>query len=207
MSGGVGRQLTLADILDLRAYERVRDGYRRAVIEHKRARRIALGELLTLVFESLDTIRFQVQEMVRAERILSDEAVQHELDVYNALLPAPGELSATLFLDLTSEDQLRHWLPRLVGIESAVAVEVSGGLVTSVPEAGHAEALTRETVTSAVHYVRFAFTPGEVEQFARGEVALVADHHEYEARTVLGEATKATLLEDLEGRTELMAMG
>jgi len=66
---------------------------------------------MTLVFESINTVRFQVQEMARAERILSDEGIQTELDVYNRLLPAPGELSATMFIELTSDEQLREWLP------------------------------------------------------------------------------------------------
>ena len=73
---------------------------------------------MTLVFECLDTVRFQVQEMARVEKIISDEAIQTELDIYNRLLPAPGELSATLFIELTSEPDLREWLPKLVGIET-----------------------------------------------------------------------------------------
>jgi len=78
--------------LDLRAYERVRDDFRRRIIEHKARRRVALGPVMTLVFESINTVRFQVQEMARAERILSDEGIQTELDVYNRLLPRSGEL-------------------------------------------------------------------------------------------------------------------
>ena len=84
-AGGGG--LTLADVLDLRAYERVRDDYRARVIARKRNRRVAVGPIMTLVFECLDTVRFQVQEMARAEKIISDEAMQVELDIYNRLLP------------------------------------------------------------------------------------------------------------------------
>ena len=87
--------LTLDDVLDLRAYERVREDYRARVIARKRERRVALGPVMTLVFECFDTVRFQVQEMARAEKIISDEAIQVELDIYNRLLPATGELSAT----------------------------------------------------------------------------------------------------------------
>jgi Protein of unknown function (DUF3501) len=199
------RPLVPSDILDLRAYERVRDDYRRRVIELKRRRRVALGPILTVVFESVDTVRFQVQEMARAERIATDEGIQHELDVYNRLLPAVGELSATLFVELTTEADLRHWLPLLVGVERSLAVEIGepvGAVVPGVPEATHAEALTRERVTAAVHYVRFAFPDAVRGRFEGAEpVALAVHHPEYDARTALDPAVRAELVADLEGRT------
>ena len=82
--------LTLDDIADQRAYERERDDFRRAVIAHKKLRRLSVGPVVTLTFESRMTMRFQVQEMARAERMTTDEQIQHELDVYNRLLPGPG---------------------------------------------------------------------------------------------------------------------
>src|SRR5688500_12513547 len=100
----MGYKLTLDDIIDLRAYERERDAFRARIIDLRRRRRVPVGPIGTLLFENRDTIRFQVQEMARAERILSDEAIQHELDTYNALIPEPGQLSATLFIELTSKD-------------------------------------------------------------------------------------------------------
>ncbi|MGP8060788.1 MAG: DUF3501 family protein, partial [Acidimicrobiales bacterium] len=145
--------LRVEDILDLRAYERVRDDFRRRVIERKRRRRVPLGPIMTVMFESVDTVRFQVQEMARVEKIATDEGIQGELDVYNRLLPAPGELSATVFIELTTEADLRHWLPALVGIERALAIELgpaAGGepeVVWSVPEEAHAGALSREETT------------------------------------------------------------
>ncbi|HVC14725.1 MAG TPA: DUF3501 family protein [Acidimicrobiales bacterium] len=202
--------LALDDILDLRAYERVRDDYRRRIIELKRRRRVPLGPILTLVFECADTVRFQVQEMARAERIATDEGIQRELDVYNRLLPAEGELSATLFVELTTEADLRRWLPRLVGIEQALAVELGDPVdtvVASVPEEGHAEALTRETVTAAVHYLRFGFPAASVGRLVGADpAALTAHHPAYEARTELSDEVRATLAGDLEGTTELLAL-
>src|SRR3712207_4698094 len=109
-------KLTLDDIADLRAYERERDDFRKHIIELKRHRRIPVGPIVTLVFENRDTIRFQIQEMARAEKMLSDEAIETELDIYNPLIPSAGELSATLFIELTSKDDLMEWLPKLVGI-------------------------------------------------------------------------------------------
>jgi hypothetical protein len=200
--------LTLADVLDLRAYERVREEYRAAVIARKRDRRVALGPVMTLVFESVDTVRFQVQEMARAEKIISDEAMQVELDIYNRLLPAPGELSATVFIELTSDGALREWLPRLVGIERQLGVDIAGHVVASVPEADHAAALTRETVTPAVHYVRFDCTESLVAAFADAEeVALVATHPAYEARTELPPGVRRELLGDLLGTTKPIPIG
>ncbi len=138
---------------------------------------------MTLVFECFDTVRFQVQEMARVEKIISDEAMQVELDIYNRLLPGERELSATLFIELTSDEALREWLPRLVGIERQVALEFDGDRVTSVPEEEHAAALTRETVTPAVHYIRFGFTDAQVAAFGdASEVTLVSTHPAYDAR-------------------------
>ncbi len=200
--------LTLEDVLDLRAYERVREDYRARVIARKRNRRVGLGPIVTLVFECLDTVRFQVQEMARVEKIISDEAIQVELDVYNRLLPGPGELSATLFIELTSDEELRHWLPALVGIERQVAFSVDGDLVRSVPEADHAAALTRETVTPAVHYLRFGFTRAQVDAFAdAAEVALVSTHPAYDAATVLAPMVREELLGDLRGTTKALPIG
>jgi hypothetical protein len=163
---------------------------------------------MTLVFECLDTVRFQVQEMARVEKIISDEGIQAELDVYNRLLPAERELSATLFIELTDEEALREWLPRLVGIERHVGIAVDGGLVASVPEAEHAAALTRESVTPAVHYLRFPFTEDQVAGFRDApEVALVATHPAYEARAVLPPAVREELLGDLLGTTKRLPIG
>ena len=202
------RGLTLDDVLDLRGYERVREDYRARVMERKKHRRVALGTIMTLVFECLDTVRFQVQEMARVEKIISDEAIQTELDIYNRLLPTRGELSATLFIELTSEAELREWLPKLVGIERHLGITVDGDLVMSVPEAQHAAALVRETVTPAVHYVRIPFTEVQVAAFrGAAEVALVSTHPANEARTVLTRDVRLELRGDLEGTTKALPIG
>jgi len=192
------RRLTLDDIADLRAYERDRDAYRRAVIELKRRRRVAVGPIMSVVFENRETMRSQIQEMARAEKMVSDEQIQKELDVYNALIPEPGELSATLFIELTGEEALRNWLPRLVGIEHSVVLGMTeDGVVRAVPEAAHEEALTRPEITASVHYVRFALDPDQVERFAAGPVALAIDHPEYRAEALLTDEVRAELLTDL----------
>ncbi len=192
------RLLTLEDIEDLRAYERGRDAYRRAVIELKKRRRVSVGPIVSMVFENRETVRSQVQEMARAERMVTDEQIQTELDIYNALVPGPGELSATLFIELTGEQLLRQWLPRLVGIEHAVVLRLDhGDLVRGVPEAAHEEALTRPEITASVHYLRFAFTSAQVERFAAGPVVLAVDHPEYPESAALADQVRQELLEDL----------
>ena len=200
--------LTVADVLDLRAYERVRDDFRARVIARKRNRRVSLGPIMTLVFECVDTVRFQVQEMARVEKIISDEAIQVELDVYNRLLPAERELSATLFIELRADAALREWLPRLVGIERQVGLSIDDEVVRSVPESQHAAALTRDAVTPAVHYLRFGFTEAQVAAFRdAAEVALVATHPAYEARTTLPPPVRDELLGDLLGTTKPLPIG
>lgn len=207
-AAGAASGLTLADVLDLRAYERVREDYRAKIIARKRDRRVALGPVMTLVFECFDTVRFQVQEMARAEKIISDEAIQVELDIYNRLLPVPGELSATVFIELTSDEDLREWLPRLVGIERRLGISIDGDVVASAPEAEHEAALTRETITPAVHYVRFGFSEDQVAAFGKaGDVALVATHPAYEARTELAPGVRRELLGDLLGTTKALPIG
>jgi hypothetical protein len=192
------RKLTLDDIADARAYERERDTFRGEIAELKRRRRVALGTLVTVVFENRDTIRFQVQEMARVERLLSDADIQAELDTYNVLVPEPGQLCLSLFIELTSDDQMREWLPRLVGIERSLVLRLHDGTeVRAVPEEEHAKQLTREHATSAVHYLRFELEPRQIDALAAGPVGLLLDHPAYSECAELAEHTVAELLADL----------
>lgn len=192
------RKLTLADIADVRAYERERDEFRAAVMEIKRRRRLSFGTIITLMFENRDTMRLQIQEMARVEKLVTDEEIQVELDTYNPMIPEPGQLTATVFLELTSDDQMREWLPKLVGIErSFVIVLPNGDRVRSITEEAHAGQLTREEVTAAVHYVRFEFTPEQIESFASGPVRIEIEHPEYLEAVELSDSTHAELLRDL----------
>jgi hypothetical protein len=198
------RKLTIDDNADLRAYERERDEFRDRIIALKKVRRVPVGPIITVMFENRETMRFQIQEMARAEKILSDEAIQHEVDTYNALIPDPGQLSATLFLELTSKMQLIEWLPKLVGVERSVELVLGSGddavVVPCIPEEAHEEQLTRPDVTASVHYLRFELSPAEVEAFGRadaGSVQLRVNHPQYDEATTLSAETVASLLEDL----------
>ncbi len=190
-------KLTLDDILDTRAYERVRDDFRSRVMEVKRRRRVHVGTLVTLMFENRDTMQLQVQEMIRVEHINTDEGVMDELRAYNPLIPEPGQLCATMFIELTSDDQLREWLPKLAGIERAVELHLAdGSIVFGHLDAQHEAALSRDDVTAAVHYLYFDFTPAQVDAFAKG-AKVVIQLPSYREEQVLHESTILELLGDL----------
>jgi len=198
MNSPDSRKLALDDIADVRAYERERPAFRKAVIETKRRRRIAFDPILTLMFENRDTMRLQVQEMARVEKLVTDEAIQIEIDTYNSMIPAPGQLCATLFLELTSDDEVRGWLPKLVGIERSLLIVLPNGeQVRAITEEQHAEQLTREEATAAVHYIRFEFTPDQVESFATGPVRIEIDHPEYRQSAEITPEMQTELLVDL----------
>lgn len=192
------KKLTLDDIKDLRAYERERDDARRRIIDLKRRRRVALGDIMSVCFENTDTMWFQVQEMARAERMMRDEQILGEIETYNELIPDDGELSGTLFLELVDDAALREWLPKLVGINHAIAIEVADGSRVAGEPQGE-ELLTREDVTAAVHFLKFRFTPEQADLFLDPETSakLVADHASYRAEVELLAETRAELMADL----------
>ena len=192
------RKLTVDDIVDMRAYERERDELRRCIIELKRIRRVALGPIMTMVFENTVTMRWQVQEMARAERMMRDEQIAHEVETYNQLIPDTNELSATLMIELTSEPALREWLPRLVGIHNRIAFVLADGtrVFGEVSEEDELR-LTRDDITAAVHFLKFRFTPDQVEMFAGGPVHIVVDHPEYDQDVLITPELHAELSSDL----------
>ncbi|MHB1509446.1 MAG: DUF3501 family protein [Acidimicrobiales bacterium] len=192
-------KLELSDIADLRAYERRREAFRRDVIALKKLRRLAIGPLVTVVFENRTTMLFQIQEMVRAEKMVSDKQVQDELDVYNPLIPDPGELSLTLFVELRDDSQLREWLPKLVGIERAVELRAGQDPVRTVAarvDTKHAAQLTREEVTASVHYVRFVLDDAERAALRKGPASLAVNHPAYSYETELSAELRASLVAD-----------
>jgi hypothetical protein len=192
------RKLTLDDIADLRAYERERESFRAQMIEVKRRRRVALGTLITIMFENRDTMRLQIQEMVRVEKVLTDEGVLEELKAYNPMIPEAGQLCATLFLELTSEDQVREWLPKLAGLENSISLLLAdGSRVRGEIDAQHAAGLTRDDVTAAVHYLTFNFTPEQVNAFEAGPVTVECSQPNYLEASALSDSTKTELLTDL----------
>jgi len=191
------KQLELSEILNLVEYEKVRAARRREIVELKRARRVSVGRYLTFVFENRATVWFQIQEMVRAERIVDETKMAEEVGVYNALLPHPGELSATLMIEIAEAAEIKPVLDKLLGIDTRDYVTMSVGphVIVGDFEAGHSD--EERGKLSAVHFVRFTLPPEARRIFLAAEVALVVEHPNERARTVLGDETKRSLLKDL----------
>jgi len=186
-----------SEILNLVEYEKVRVARRRDIVELKQARRVSVGRYLTFVFENRATVWFQIQEMVRAERIVDESKIAEEVEVYNGLLPRPGELSATLMIEIAEASEVKPVLDRLLGIDTRDYVKLTVGphVIVGEFESGHSD--EERGKLSAVHFVRFALPPRARAQFAGSEVALVVEHPNERARTVLSEESKRSLLEDL----------
>jgi hypothetical protein len=191
------RPVTLNDVIGLDRYEKVRDELRRRIIDLKRHRRVSVGEEVTFVFENHATVLFQIQEMLRAEQIRDLDAVRFELEVYNALLPRPGELSATMLIEITREIDIARRLQELIGIDEAVRLEIGDQRVMALFEPGH----SREDKLSAVQYVRFELPAAARDAFRGGKTpaALVIDHPNYAARAAIEGAVRASLCADLDG--------
>jgi uncharacterized protein DUF3501 len=186
------------EVLNLHEYEIARPDFRQRVIERKKRRRVALGPIMTLVFENRDTVLFQIQEMLRVERIVRPEKVQEELDVYNELLPDAGEVAATLFIEVTEAASVQPVLDSLIGLEEAGRLR----FVISKKEypARFAAGQSRKDRIPAVHYVRFAVGDQGRADLAIGEPAVLeVDHGDYHAEAPLGAETVKELLEDLKG--------
>jgi Protein of unknown function (DUF3501) len=191
------RPLTIAEILNLYDYEKVREARRRAVIALKRERRVSVGRYLSFVFENHETVWFQIQEMVRAERIVDEARIAEEVEVYNSLLPRPGELAATMFIEIGEAAQIKPVLDTLLGIDVGghVRLEVGPHVIPGVFEAGHSDEELGKL--SAVHFVRFALPPAARGAFADAAIALTCDHPGDRAQTVLEPAVRRRLAEDL----------
>lgn len=186
------------DIIPYADYERQREGYRARIIELKKRRRISVGPLITLVFENRETLLFQIQEMVRVEQIFDPAKVQEELDVYNALLPGPGELSATLLIEITDEARMKEWLDTFMGLDHGrkVAMTIGGERLYAEFEGGH----SHETKISAVHFVRFQVTSSGKDLLAdlRVPVTLSVHHSGYQADAPVPGSMREEWLKDLE---------
>ena len=188
------KKVALNDIMGLAAYEKVRENFRRRIIELKQARRVAVGNRVTLVFENRDTVIFQIQEMVRAERIVDLDKIREEIEVYNELIPEPGELSATLFLEIVDQTHLREELLKFLGIDEAVYFKVGSHSIHARFEAGH----SKEDKISAVQYVKFPFSEEARMALIEGEeAAIVIDHPNYQARALIERRTRQLLMKDL----------
>jgi Protein of unknown function (DUF3501) len=186
-----------SEILELGAYEEIREAFRRRIIELKRVRRVPLGSNMTVLFENHDTALYQIQEMLRTERITREDAVLHELETYNELVPDERELSATVFVEYPEREERDRMLVTLAGVEQCFYLEVSGERLP-VRNVTHAVMPDR---TTAVQYTKVSLTPSAALAIAggRGRVAVGVEHAAYRARAELTPRTIEELASDLGG--------
>ncbi len=191
------KSLTTADIVDIAQYEQERHTYRPHIIQLKKSRRVQVGEVVTFVFENRDTVRFQIQEMMRAERIVLDERIRAEIDVYNKLIPAAGQLSATGLIEITDQAHLREILDSMVGLDrgGTTFLVIGDDRIEAMYEGGQ----SNEVRISAVHYLTFDLTPEQSKAIAPGgpRVSVLIDHPNYKSEQVLPDDVRESLAADL----------
>jgi len=186
-----------ASLMTLEAYARARPQFRARVMVHKNDRTIHLGEHLTLMFEDELTIRYQIQEMLRAERIFEEAGIQEELDAYNPLIPEGRNFKATMMLEYTDVQERRSWLERLIGIEDKIWIQAEGfERVWAIAD----EDLQRENEqkTSSVHFLRFELSDEMAEALkAGGGLAIGVEHPHYTVQLRVPAAVRDALARDL----------
>jgi hypothetical protein len=184
-------------LLSLEAYARERNAFRARVIEHKKARTVAIGDHVTLIFEDELTIRYQIQEMLRIERIFEDAGIREELEAYNPLVPDGSNLKATMMIEYPDVEERKRALSQLKGIEDRAWVQVGEhARIYAIAD----EDLDRENEekTAAVHFLRFEFDAAARAALAGGaSLSVGVDHRHYQARTTVEPAVRAALAADL----------
>jgi hypothetical protein len=189
-------KVAISEILDIAQYEKARDSFRRRIIALKKNRRLPVGPRVTFVFENHDTILFQIQEMMRSERIVNDDAVQHEIDTYNQLLPEESELAATMLIELPDPARIRDEITKFHGVNTGdhTYIQIGDDRLPGVFDAGQSD----ERRISAVQYVRFHFNDAQREAFAAGAspARLVINHPNYRHEALIAGAVRDELAKD-----------
>jgi hypothetical protein len=187
----------MEEILPLADYERVRERLRPLFIHEKERRRLHVGSHLTFIFENAQTAWYQVEEMIRTEKITERDAIQHEVDTYNELIPAAGELAATLLIEYAEPRERDAALARLVGVERHLWLKIG----TQKIAARFDDRQMSDEKISAVQFVRFALEGIDAAKFldlaGKGELAVEADHPSLAARGEVSGLLAASLAEDL----------
>ena len=183
--------------MSLEAYARERNAFRAKVIEHKKRRTVHLGAHLTLLFEDELTIRYQVQEMLRIERIFEEDGIRGELEAYNPLVPDGSNWKATMLIEYPEEAERKRMLARLKGIEERTWVQVQG-FERVLPIADEDLERENDEKTSSVHFLRFELTQPMRDALRKGAaVTLGVDHPAYSATAELQPEVRAALAADL----------
>jgi len=191
------RNITLDSLMSLEAYTKYRKANKPAIIAHRKLRSVTLGEHINLQFESEITIRYQIQEMLRIEKVFEEEGILQEIEAYAPLMPDGSNWKATMMIEYTDVNERKRELARLIGVEDHMFVEVEGQpRVYAIAD----EDMDRENdeKTSAVHFVRFELTPVMCAAVKAGAaVKLGCDHTNYPAHIAIAAETLASLAGDL----------
>ncbi len=194
------RPIDLSEILDSKAYEAARERMRAEMMEKKKARRVALGDHMSLLFENRDTVRYQIQEMIRVEHLSQPPDIRAEVETYNELVPGDRELSATLLIEYPDETVRDAQLKALLGLDSGV-IQLKVGRLPPVTPAFDARQIGSDRISS-VHYLKFELPEGTRAAFRQeglaGNVRFRVDHPAYQAEAVLPPEQVLALAADLE---------
>lgn len=196
------KPIEINELLDIVKYEKVRTDYRKEIIEYKKNRRFFLGPQISMTFENRKTMKFQIQEMMRAERMIHDEPIQSEIEVYNTLIPADNELSATLFIEITEEEKIKEDLHKFLGLTDGekLWIQIGDHKIFAKFEEGRSE----EDKISSVHYIRFTFNDEELNLFKQFSIpaSIMISQNDYRFYSELTKEARQTLINDLDGMGE-----
>jgi hypothetical protein len=192
------KKIEFGEILNIYEYEKVREQKRREVIEIKKKRRLFVGDLVHLVFENRDTVWFQIQEMIRAERMVRDEEIQQEIDVYNELIPEKNQLSITMFIEIPDEEERKRLLPELVGIHDHLWFHIGNKHSVRAEADERSKEDYQYGKAAVVHFLKLNLTPEQAKDFAELQVRVEINHPNYKAMVEMPEEVKAELVKDLE---------
>ena len=186
-----------SDLMNIIDYEKVREKYRKDIIDYKKERRLSLGPNITITFENRKTMKFQIQEMMRAERMVHDRQIKEELDIYNSLLPEKNGLSATLFIEVTKETQIHSVLNKFIGL--TVGNNLYFQIVEQKVFARFEEGREEAGKISSVHYLQFDLDEKNITDFLNDgiAVAITIDYNDYQSSEILTKTMRSSLIEDL----------
>ncbi|MEX2130139.1 MAG: DUF3501 family protein [Pseudohongiellaceae bacterium] len=192
------KKISMDDLHSNDVYEAQRPAFRQSMIEHKKNRRVALGVNASLHFEDYKTMHYQVQELMRSEKITRLEDIKEELAAYNPLIPDGSNLKVTFMIEFPDEDERRKQLARLIGIEEQVLIEIAGCKPVAPIADEDLERTTAEK-TSAVHFMRYEFPPETIAAAKNGAAwTIICEHPNYRQKIQLTDSTRESLVKDFD---------